>query len=408
MDLIKYTRSKILQILPGWVKVFLYKVWRFLWWIKTKIIPWKYYIDPYSEDEVIFINPHRIKYAMKKEFGIYRFKGRVLGGNWDKNVVQFEEHVFYRSFYKRFKNNVKWEETEYYNRVLEQIRAGRIKWDCRNKEDLDIRCVKLDEIFRDMREQGYKKRWNEDEVCVNIGRNGELIFNNGRHRLIFSKLLEIQKIPVQITVRHKNWVAFKKEILEYSKKFDNKVYAPLTHSDLEYIPSYYDDTRFRIMKNHLTAEGGTMLDIGGHWGYFSHKFEDGGFDCYCVEKSKINLYFLRRLKEIENKKFKVIPESIFNLPKDLPKKYDVILALSIFHHFIKDEKTYKNFIEFLRTLRGALMFFEPHNPDEPQMKEAYRNFDNDEFAEFIIRNSSFSKSERIGVSDHGRNLYKIY
>jgi hypothetical protein len=394
--------------LPTWLKVLLYRIWRSFWHLKTKILPWKYHRDPYSNNGIIYIDPRRIKYAMKKEFGIYRYKGGVLGGNWDKNLVEFESHSFFDSFRKRFENNVNWENTEYYHRVLDQIRQGRAKWSCRNKEDLDMRCTQLDEIFMDMRKHGYRKKWNEDQVCVNIGRNGELIFNNGRHRLIFAKLLNIEKIPVQVTVRHKNWVTFKNEIFAYTKKFGNRAYAPLTHADLEHIPSYYDDTRFKIIEAHLTSKNGTMLDLGGHWGYFSHKFEDKGFDCYCVEKSNINLFFLRKLKASENKKFKIIPESIFSLPADLPVEYDTVLALSIFHHFIKEEKTYKLFVRFLESLKAIEMFFEPHNPDETQMKGAFRNFGNDEFADFIVQNSSFKKFKRIGLSDHGRNLYKIY
>ena len=115
-----------------------------------------------------------------------------------------------------------------------------------------------------------------------------------------------------------------------------------------------------------------------------------------------------KLKKIENKRFKIIPKSIFNSPEDIPKKYDVIIALSIFHHFIKEEKIFKKFIEFLKTLKGKELFFEPHNPDEPQMRGAYRNFDNDEFAEFIVENSAFTAFKKIGFSEHGRALYKIY
>ena len=54
------------------------------------------------------------------------------------------------------------------------------------------------------------------------------------------------------------------------------------------------------------------------------------------------------------------------------------------------------------------MFFEPHNPEEPQMRKVYRNFVNDEFADFIVQNSSFKNFKKIGTSENGRNLYKIY
>lgn len=407
MNIIKYTKSKLVHLMPKWLKGIIYKIWRFYWHSKVRLLPEKYHVDPYAKDETIYLNPNKIIYAVKKGFDIYHYKGRVIGGNWDKRVIRFDELDFFKSFMGRVEKNLDWEETDYYKRVLSQIKKGEVKWACRNKEELDERCSKLDEIWKDMKEHGYKKGLNENEVTVNIGRNGELLFNNGRHRLTFAKLLGFKKIPAKVTVRHKEWVAFKNEIFEYSKKFDNKAYAPLIHPDLRHIHSHYGDTRFMIIKEYLTVKGGTLLDIGCHWGYFCHNFEDEGFDCYCVEKSKLNLYFLEKLKKIENKRFKIIPKSIFNLPEDIPKEYDVIIALSIFHHFIKEEKIFKKFIEFLKTLKGKELFFEPHNPNEPQMKEAYRNFDNDEFTEFIIQNSSFTTFERIGFSEYGRPIYKI-
>ncbi|MCK4527624.1 hypothetical protein KAW18_09660 [candidate division WOR-3 bacterium] len=407
MRIIKYSRSKILHRLPGWLKLLLYKTWRCYWRIRVKLLPDRYHVDPYTINETIYVNTDRIEYAVKEGFDIYHYKGRVLSGDWDKDTVRFEDLDFFKSYHKKVENNIPWSETGYYKRVLEQIKTGEVKWGCKDKEELDERCSKLDEIFNDMKCKGYKEGWNENEISVNIGRDGEILFNNGRHRLTFAKLLNIEKVPVRITIRHTEWVEFKKEIFGYSKKFNNKVYALLTHPDLQHIPSHYDDTRFKIIKNHLTVDGGTLLDIGGHWGYFCHRFEDEGFECYCVENSNLNLYFLNRLKESETKNFKVIPQSIFDLPEGLPKKYNVVLALSVFHHFIKEEKTCKKFIEFLGNLKTHEMFFEPHNPDEPQMKRAYRNFRNEEFADFIVRNSALSKFEMIGLSEHGRTLYRI-
>jgi len=408
MKIIKYAKSKIVHLLPKWVKVLIYKIWRSLWWFKVRLLPGKYYIDPYARVETIYLDPDRIIYAVKKGFDIYRYKGSIIGGSWDRSVIRFDELDFFRSFREKIENDLDWEDTEYYKRVLKQIERGEIKWACKSRGELDERCAKLDVLFKDMKSHGYKKGWSENEVTVNIGRNGELLFNNGRHRLTFAKILGISEIPVRVTVRHKEWVAFKNEIFEYSKKYDNKVYTPLFHPDLVNIPSHYTDRRFGIIKENLTVDKGTLLDIGCHWGYFSHKFEDEGFDCYCVENSKLNLYFLKRLKEIEDKKFKVVPKSVFNFPPGIPSNYDVILALSIFHHFLKEEKIYKRFVEFLRTLNGMEMFFEPHNPNEPQMRRAYRNFDNDEFALFIVQNSSFTTFEKIGFSEHGRPLYRIY
>ena len=221
-------------------------------------------------------------------------------------------------------------------------------------------------------------------------------------------MLKTNKIPVKIIVRHKQWVAFKKEISEYSQNYNTRTYEKLTHPDLANIPSVHNGSRYDIIKKNVTAEKGKVIDIGCHWGYFCHKFEEKGFECYCIEKSRLNLYFLKKLKKAENRNFKIIPRSIFDLPYDMLRSFDVILALSIFHHFIKKEKTYRKLIQFLKHLKGKEMFFEHHKPKEFQMKKTYRNFVDDEFAEFIVENSTFSNFKIIGYSEVGRPLYKIY
>ncbi len=408
MSLIRYTKSKIVYFTPQWLKRLIYNVWRLYWKTKTKVLPDKYHVDPYANDGIILVNPENIILAMKKEFDVFKFKGRVVSGNWDKEVMEFEKLDFFSSYKKKFEEKLQWENTEYYQRVAEQIRNGKFKWSCKNVEEFNKKCAEWDRLFEKIKKEGYKRGWHEDEISVNIGRNGELIFNNGRHRLTFAKLLKTEEIPAKVTSRHKEWVAFKKEILEYSLNYKNRVYEKLTHPDLANIPSVHNGSRYDIINEHLTVTKGKLLDIGCHWGYFCHKFEEVGFECYCVEKSKLNLYFLKKLKEAENRKFKIIPHSVFDIQSDIIRECDVILALSVFHHFIKKESTYRKLIKFLQILKGKEMFFEPHNPREPQMKKAYRNFVDEDFAAFIIENSSFNNFKIIGYSEVGRPIYKIY
>jgi len=408
MSLIKYTKSKMVYFTPKWIKRLIYTIWRGYWRLKVQILPDKYYVDPYAIDGIIFVNPKNIHLAMKKEFDVFNFKGKVLSGNWDKEVAEFENLDFFTFYKKKIEKDIPWKETEYYQRVIKQIKSGNFKWSCKNVEEFDRRCEEWDSLYARIKEEGYKRGWHEDEVSVNIGRNGEMIFNNGRHRLTFAKLLGIDKIPVKVTVRHKKWVAFKREILDYSQNYKNKLYEKLTHPDLVNIPSVHKGKRYDIIKENLTVKKGKILDIGCHWGYFCHKFEKQGFGCCCVEKSNLNLYFLKKLKRAENRKFQIIAHSVFEIPKNILSEFDVILALSVFHHFIKKENTYKKLIKLLKNLKSKELFFEPHNPEEPQMRGSYRNFDNNEFASFIVENSSFNNFKIIGYSEVGRPLYKIY
>jgi biotin synthase-related radical SAM superfamily protein len=53
------------------------------------------------------------------------------------------------------------------------------------------------------------------------------------------------------------------------------------------------------------------------------------------------------------------------------------------------------------------MFFQPHRPEENQMKEAYKNYNKVEFVQFIIDNSCLLYSKIIG-EENGRTIYKLW
>jgi 2-polyprenyl-3-methyl-5-hydroxy-6-metoxy-1,4-benzoquinol methylase len=162
------------------------------------------------------------------------------------------------------------------------------------------------------------------------------------------------------------------------------------------------------MKENLTIKSGTLLDIGANLGYFCHKFEDLGFDCYAVEIRSSNVHYMKKLRDIEGKKFKIINKSIFDLTEKLD--YDIVIAFNIFHHFLREKNLYQNLIEFLTQLKVKVMYFQPHDPSEVLMRNAYANFDNEQFVRFIIKNSCLNKFELITEQIDGRNrpLYKIF
>jgi len=232
-------------------------------------------------------------------------------------------------------------------------------------------------------------------------------FKNGRHRLSIAKLLKIPKVPAKVILRHSEWMEFKKELLLYANETGGKLYQPLTHPDLKDIPSNYDDHRFNILRNNLSIKKGKLLDIGANMGYFCHKFEDEGFNCYAVERKAKTLYFLKKLRRAENKKFEIIDQSIFDYKRGENLNFEVVLALNIFHHFLKKESSYYELIELLKRLETKEIFFLSHNFDEPQMVGAHKNYQPKEFVDFILKYSCLSKAECIGKMENSRLLYKI-
>ena len=358
----------------------------------------------YYSNAVYQIKPEEIVYCSNKEFDIYKDKGKIVSGQWDKLSRKFNEIDFFISYQDRLKG-IKWEQLPYYQRTLKTIEKGTPKWSCTNKQELDCRCQEWDKLFNDINTSGYKVQSflrQTDEITINIGRHGDLLFNNGRHRLTFAKLCNLQVIPVKITVHHSDWMLFKKNILNYAKRHNN-LYAPLTHIDLQDIPSHYDQNRFNIIEkslgNHIT-----LLDIGSHWGYFCHKFEDRGLTCTAIENNLVALYYLYKLKRASNKNFTIIFKSVLALPNI---KYDIVLALSIFHHFLKSEFLYYKFIAMLKSIDTKEMYFEPHLQTESQMQNAFLNPTPNEFIALILNNSCLKNCKLLGISNNNRPLYKL-
>lgn len=401
-----------------WLVMMVSKVWRLSWRIrsylfKDRTIDW---------DRILIVDPNMIVRTVPIAINIWRDKGKVISGDWDlqkrgeEQGKIFEDTDVYQAFYQRMNNKKKWEETEYYFILLNRIEKGQAPWGCKSKGELDRRFQRLDLLYQNIRDIGYKTQreltdntldlTEEDEITVSITRNGEFLFTNGGHRLSIVKILGINQVPVKVTVRHQEWVAFRRQILAYARgQNDRKVYAPLTHPDLNDIPSLYSDDRFDVIKRHISTNRGTLLDIGSHWGYFCHKFEDEGFDCYAVEDDPTNFYFLDRLKVAQKKRFKSFNGSIFEFREK--NDFDIILALNIFHHFFKQKSLYLQFIELLKRLRAKELFVNTAGCNEPQMENAYKQYSEDGFINLILDCSNLNNATKI-YDINGRSIYKVY
>jgi len=374
--------------------------------------------------KIIWVNPEEIRHCaleLEPKFNI----GRVIGGNWDKSARKFEDLDVYQSFRRRFIDGVEWETTGFYNKILTEIEKDRLArnlnpqrhWGCKTKSELDERMKQIDRLYYQIKTHGYelgKDRQglsydplrSEDEVTVNIGRDGEIFFNDGRHRLAIAKILKIPKIPVKVVARHTEWMKFRRELIATATK--GKIYQQLTHPDLQDIPSHFDTLRFDLIRQNLSVKRGTLLDIGAQLGYFCSRFEKEGFDCYAVENDPINIYLMRKLAKMENRKFKITSRSIFEYRRGSKLSFDIVLALNIFHHFLKTKKSYEELIVLLKRIETKEMFFQAHKFDEPQMRGAYKNFQSDEFADFVLKHTNLTYKKLIGETEDKRKIYKLY
>jgi 2-polyprenyl-3-methyl-5-hydroxy-6-metoxy-1,4-benzoquinol methylase len=389
-----------------------------------------------SPAKIYWISPERIVYHtnyQKKNnnaetipfwdrvFG-KEMRGKVVDGNWDITNYRFTDLAVYKSFRQRIIEGMDWQDTEYCKGILKGVESGRFAYEIRNRHDLDNRCNYNDSLYKSIKNEGYHLSRNVydksiayDEIDVNIGRNGEYLFQNGAHRLSIAKILGLKYVPVRVFVRHKKWQDFRQFVLSYTQNSCHlkrgKLYQPIVHPDLADVPYDLDDhdceDLIKAISRHLGKKGGTMLDLGANVGFFCHKFEDLGYRCSAIENDPATIQILEKIKIAENKKFVVISKSIFEVKFSKNMKFDVVLALNIFHHFLKRKTEFVKLKELLKNLKMDVLFFEPHLYHEVQMKGGYVNFTPTEFVDFILQNTSLTKSEVIYTAKNGRTVFKL-
>ena len=411
-------------------------IWSIIWKCKLKL---KSLWLTINLEKIYWVSPRKINYALNRNESPvlkYKYKRKISNRyrGFTGNIIKFEEKIIYQSFYHHFIGGEKWEETDFYKRVINEIKDGKYKWGCSSVSEYNRRCKELDKLYYDIKSNGMKiqktlsgatllkeNRIKEikDEIGILIDPEGELIHRNGQHRLTIAKLLNLDKVPVQILYRHKNWLKIRKEILTYIRReTKGKALQPLLHPDLSDIPSLWSEKRFEIVRRGLTIKSGTLLDIGAHWGYFCHKFEEIGFQCTAMEGSMRNIYFMKNLKRAERLNFNIISKSIFDdkncedFEDDL--NFDVVLALNLFNQFVDIEKKdlYSKFAEIFGKVKAKEMYFQiPEHEVMQQLRKTsgYKNrsFSSQELIDFIIKNTHFTHAEKIG-EERNHGIYKLY
>ncbi|XYI03553.1 class I SAM-dependent methyltransferase [Sorangium sp. So ce1128] len=245
----------------------------------------------------------------------------------------------------------------------------------------------------------------DEAFVVVIGRHGDVVA--ARTPELEERLRERGAwLPVRIIGRHDDWQAFRDEIEAFSAGEEGGlVYAPLTHVDLQDIPSWNGPERLGPILAHISPTSETVLDIGAHWGYMCEQLEKTGRRCTAVEVDPTCFHLMTKLRRAQGFSYATVQESIFDYVRRQPAA-DTVLSLAVFHHFVKTERDHCELVELLQQLEMKEMFFWAHNPHEPQMQSAFRNYQPDDFARFIVRHSCLERFDPIGEFEY-RTLYWI-
>lgn len=219
--------------------------------------------------KIIRVSPKKINYCSPRFANKWELAGRVVGGEWDKNAIPFEEKSFYdgidapfhESLQLHFEDGVSWEDTPFVQQVLKRVNNGTTVWTCSNPAEVEEKCNRVDQLYERINEHGFQTheerlqagvndlkpsrktelfQWvkkhtalGKDEITVNIARDGTLLRHSGKHRLSISKILELESIPVLVLARHKEWQNIRDQINDTGRDVTSLSPKIANHPDLD-------------------------------------------------------------------------------------------------------------------------------------------------------------------------------
>ena len=342
----------------------------------------------------------------------------VVPGDWDLSDKLFCDSDIFIAMKSVLKDrSCAWAETTWYANLLQRMEAGQTVWECGNKVDLQKRLAAIERAYSSNLGQGDSRgaRWAasppnlpEGEVGVAIGRSGELFLCGAASRLCLALLLGIDRISVRVEARHPAWAGFRAELLAYARSEGGSLYQPALHCDLGDIPSSERcEERWRLISPHLVGGGGTVLDIGANLGFFDNRLEDLGYECIAIDSDATAAYFMRHIRDANRHHFEIITDSVSSNRSIRGRHYDVVLALSVLHHFLKTSRDYASLECLLDELDCEEMFFEPHVEGEPQMAGAYAGLTPEAFTQLVARRTGLTMIEALGESSNRRKVYHL-
>ena len=163
-----------------------------------------FYIPNSAIKNIIYINPNKIKYINQIPMKFKDSTKFILKFDWGKNNKLLEKvsHPTYTTCYELFVEGKKIEECKNFFYFKDQIMKKKIYKNCKNDDDIIRFYKKKIILFESIKKFGIKKNFLFN-IQFMIDKNFNLVkINSGNHRIAISRILKINKIPIEIKVIH--------------------------------------------------------------------------------------------------------------------------------------------------------------------------------------------------------------
>jgi 2-polyprenyl-3-methyl-5-hydroxy-6-metoxy-1,4-benzoquinol methylase len=195
------------------------------------------------------------------------------------------------------------------------------------------------ELYKSIKEIGYHPEKRKHPMAVNIMNDGSMRIQEGNHTVSIMKHLGYSgKLHVKVNTRSEGWLRLKDKL--YNLYGEKLLYQPVDHPD-------FDDwrvdrecvDRWSIIKKEVDFKDKLVLDVGSNMGYFSFRATEKGATVVGVESNEARVEVSKALALFNGfpSHNPVFIEAKFEdyLENYKNPKFDVVLMLSLLHHYIK-------------------------------------------------------------------------
>ena len=224
--------------------------------------------------ELIHVDPTTIEWIIAPRLhvrsDVTKYGTSILAGDWDRKfsdhqlsylgtwenvkeqtLVHVRNFGLYTAAKAHIEEGIPWQETDLYSYFIRNSKSRENDRRYGSARTIDRRLSELDRLYRHINNHGYLRQseleadedipfaesadqfavapW-QNEVMVAIGRDGEILFNEGRHRFVIARILGLDSIPVRVIARHREWQTVRNRVVQGTT-------SPYPHPDLVGLPS---------------------------------------------------------------------------------------------------------------------------------------------------------------------------
>lgn len=234
---------------------------------------------------------------------------------------------------------------------------------------------------------------------------------DGHHRLAIKYLKGEKKIRALI-VNEKHSYLQKIILAGRQTHGDCELYQPINRNEVKNwrVVRKCSD-RFQLIDNFLKQnflynQLESLVDISCSYGWFANEFKKKGFKVLGVDNDQKVLKIGKIVFGLEDEE--LFREDAYDFLLTNEKKYDVVLFLSIFHHYaIKKEKGEISVIlKKLDKMTNKILIFDTGQSHEKWFSEKLTDWNDDYIIKLVKRHTNFKEFIKLGVDTDNVGLYK--